>query len=545
MLGLSVSSLRAADALDVPVRQSARPLESPAFLPDKPADGFQLPVVPSDTTETPVGGTTIQVNAIAFEGNRVIPNDELMVIARPFAGRNLSPAEIEELRHQLTRHYIGKGYINSGATLPAGSYRDGTLTVHIVEGRLEAVRLAGMERLRDAYVRDRLSRGDEALNVNNLQDRFQLLLTDPLFAKMNARLSPGSTPGQAYLDVDVTRARPYQLSLFANNYRPPSIGAESHGVSGWVRNLTGLGDVADATYQDGRGGARYGLGWMVPVGAFGTQLQVRYEDGSSALIEESLRGIDIRSDFSSLEFGVTQPLIETLRQRFAVGASWARRQSSTTLLNEPFSFSPGEPDGHTKLRVWRLFQDYLQRWDRSVLAARSTFSFGRNNIVQDPSSDRTPQHHYLVWLGQVQYAHRLMDNGAQLVLRAVAQSTRDRLVPLERLAIGGVGTVRGYRENQLVRDKGYAGSAEFHYPLLGTSSPERAFDAIVFVDHGAARNQGEAREHLTSAGVGVNARYRGLTVEFYAAEKLHKLPGDGGSNLQDKGVHLQVRYDLF
>lgn len=552
MLALAAASialgsfpLYGADPIEVPTHPSERALEAPALQPEKAPGGFELPPVAPTAPEAPATAETVQVDAIAFEGNQVISTEALLGIAHPFVGRRLSAAEIEELRHELTRYYIGKGYLNSGATLKPGAYHNGTLTFHIVEGRLEGIRLKGMERLREFYVRDRLSRGDEALNVNVLQERFQLLLTDPLFAKMNARLSPGSQPGLAILDVDVTRARPYQLSLYANNYRPPSIGAESYGANGWIRNLSGFGDVLDATYQDGRGGPRYGLGWTVPLGTYGTQFQARYEEGHSALIEEALRAIDIESTFNSVEVSLSQALIETLHQRLALGLTWANRESSTTLLNEPFSFTPGEPDGRTKVHVWRFFQDYLQRWEQSVLAARSTFSFGRNNILQNTASRQTPPNHSFVWLGQLQYAHRVMDNGAQIVLRGFVQETPDRLVPLERAAIGGVGTVRGYRENQVVRDKGYAGSLEFHFPALGAGSAARALDLIAFLDHGAARNQGEASERLTSVGVGLNARYQGLVGELYLAKKLQKLPDDRGSNRQDKGIHLQIRYDLF
>jgi hemolysin activation/secretion protein len=138
-----------------------------------------------------------------------------------------------------------------------------------------------------------------------------------------------------------------------------------------------------------------------------------------------------------------------------------------------------------------------------------------------------------------------MDNGAQALLRGFIQTTSDRLVPLERASIGGVATLRGYRENQLVRDEGYAISAEFHYPALGRFTAPRVLDVIAFVDHGAARNQDEASERLTSAGLGLNARYRGLSAELYFAKRLERLSDDNGSNLQDKGVHVQIRYDIF
>ncbi|MGB0127621.1 MAG: POTRA domain-containing protein, partial [Rhodocyclaceae bacterium] len=165
-------SLFAADPLEVPIRPSERPLDSPAFLPKKAPDGFELPPVPELVPEAPTSGATIELREIAFEGNRVIPTEELLGIAKPFVGRHLTAAEIEELRHTITRHYIGKGYLNSGATIGEDAYRDGRLTVLIVEGRVEAVRLSGMERLRESYVRDRLSRGDEPLDVNVLQERF-------------------------------------------------------------------------------------------------------------------------------------------------------------------------------------------------------------------------------------------------------------------------------------------------------------------------------------------------------------------------------------
>ncbi len=60
----------------------------------------------------------------------------------------------------------------------------------------------------------------------------------------------------------------------------------------------------------------------------------------------------------------------------------------------------------------------------------------------------------LAWLGQFQLAHRLWDSDNQVILRADAQLTRDPLLPIEKFAVGGANTVRGYRDNQLVRDNG-------------------------------------------------------------------------------------------
>jgi hemolysin activation/secretion protein len=229
---------------------------------------------------------------------------------------------------------------------------------------------------------DRLTRADEPLNILMLGERFQLLLTDPLFARMNGQLLPDAERGQAILNVEVERALPYQLSVFANNYLPISIGPQSGTIAGWVRNLTGYGDVLEASYQDplGHGDARRGaIGWRMPLNTWGTQLSLYYDSGVSSVIQQPTRPLNIESDLTNKEIGLGQVLSETLRQRLAVGVNRVWRENRTTLLGDPFSFVPGEPTGTSKARDWRFWQEYSHRSDDQVLALRSTFTFGENN----------------------------------------------------------------------------------------------------------------------------------------------------------------------
>ena len=531
-------------------RPSAEPLAPPGFLPQKPAQVFTLPPLRVEPPEAgAVAAARLEIKSCLFEGNTVFSSEELQRVAAPYTGRVIDASELEDLRQGLTRYYLERGYINSGAVIAEGAWTDGVLRIRIVEGQLQEIRLKGMERLREEYARGRLARGGAPLNVNVLQENFQLLLADPLFSKMDARLLPGGKPGSAILDVEVTRARPYQFSLFANNYRPPSIGADALGASGWVRNLTGLGDVLDAGIQNsaqGNGGARYGLGWSLPVNSRGTQLQLRFDHGRSSVIEEPLKVADIKSTLDSREIGVSHPFIEDLRRRFSLGLAYARRENRTTLLGEPFSFIPGEPSGESKLSVWRFWQDYVQRRGQQVLALRSTFSFGRNNIEENPAAPGAqPAPDFSLWLGQAQYARRVPDSGAQLLLRADIQWTRDPLLPLEQMAVGGVNTVRGYRENYMVRDTGYRASIEYQHPLLGTADERHALALAPFIDYGAAKNIGAARDLIWSAGVGLLWRWQRVSASLYAAKRFVTPPTPSHTTLQDRGIHLEIRYEAF
>ena len=524
--------------------------ERPGYLPAHPGGDFQLPPVTPFAPPAMTGSEEVWIEKITFRGNTVIPTAKLNALVASYRHKKLNAADREDLRQRLTRFYIDSGYINSGAVLHEKSIQGNTLTYNIVEGRLTHIRLQGMERLQDVYVTEKLQQ-NAPLNMDVLRERFALLLDDPLFAQMNARLQPGDRPGEATLDMNVRRARPYQFTFFGNNYRPPSIGANVKGWSGWVRNLTGYGDVLEAGEQNssqGHPAQRYSLGWRTPINQRGTQLSIQMEHGRSSVVEAPMQSLDIDSSLDSKEVGINQDLTESLRHKFTVGLNRVWRENRTTLLGEPFSFTPTEQEGLTKVSEWRFWQEYTHRAENQVLALRSTVTFGHNNLQDIPGLPRIavqPQHDYKIWLGQVQYARRVLDNGAQFIIRDTFQYTKDTLVALERMSIGGVSTVRGYRENQMISDTGNVLNLELVYPLV--TGQGWNWSLVPFYDYGRGKNQNETTQALSSIGFATRASWRGLHLDLAIAKRLvHPADvTDAGETLQDKGVHVQLGYDFF
>ncbi len=550
----SALAIGGAESMD---RPSARLLPPPNYTPNQSAESFSLPKVPESVGKN-LDQRKLFVKRIFLDGNTVFPEQDLRIMVSIYEQREVSIAELETLRQKLTHYYIDHGYINSGAVIPADAFKAGELHIKIIEGSLDEVRVKGLGRLRDGYVVNRLlGEPDKPFNLQALQDNYQLLLADPLISRMNGRILPGTTPGHSILDVDVTRARPYQLSFFGNNQRPPSIGAEAFGVNGQMRNLTGLGDLFDFTYITSEGSNRYAGGFSLPVTDWGTQVFFHFDEGDSMVLEQPIQKIDITSLVHSLEGGVSQTLINTLRQRLNMGVMLAVRENETALLGSPFSFVPGEPTGRNQATVWRLFQDYSQRWDNHTLAFRSTFSIGMNALGATPERSvpanlrslyqQYPDSEFFAWLGQAQYAWRLLDNGTQLVLRGNAQFSDDPLLPLERIAVGGLNSVRGYRENQLVRDQGYSLSTELHFPLIGGNSPNarHRLTLIPFMDYGKAWNHGESSSELYSVGAGFEWQFKPVSVEFYYGYAINKATPQQKNDIQDDGLHFQARWDVF
>jgi hemolysin activation/secretion protein len=536
-------------------RPSERPLSRPEFSPRTSPENFTLPLVPEDASSTgqEANQHKLFIKRIVVVGNTVFPDRDLRSIVQPFEGRAVTVAELENLRQMLSKRFVEHGYVNSGAIIPSNAYTGGELRIQIIEGHLDEIRVKGQERLREAYVANRLQ-GDreKPLNIQELQDRFQVLLSDPLISRMNGRLLPGAVLGHSILDVDVKRARPYHLTLFADNHRPPSIGAEGFGVSAWVRNITGLGDALDFTFINSDGSTRYAGGLSLPLNDWGTLANFRFDQGDATVVEAPVDKLSIESRVHNLEGGLSHIIINTLNRRLNFGIALAIRENETTLLGRPFSFVPGESTGRTQATVWRVSQDFLQRWEDQAFEFRSTFSVGMDALgATSKTSDDFPSSEFFVWLGQAQYAYRLLNNGSQFVLRSNAQFSNARLLPLEQMAVGGVGTVRGYRENHLVRDNGYNVSLEFHYPVINGDGPnaKHRITLIPFMDYGRAWNYGGNAKgqqiSLHSIGIGLNWQLSPVSLDLYYGYALIRAQPHTAGDLQDDGIHFQVRVDAL
>jgi len=524
-----------------------------ADTPSGPASGALLRAQPAplatgaadtaDPTPLPASFTLRQVR---FEGATRFTGAELQALAAPFLNRPLRPLDLEDLRQRVTRAYVERGHVNSGAVIAPGALQGEVLTLRVVEGRLARLQQRGLQGLAPQYLESRLRREGEVLDVAVLQERFQLQLADPLFTRLNARLLPDDAPGEAVLDVEATRAPPWQLALFTHNHVAPAVGSVQLGLEGTWRNLLGWGDALALTLAGGEASTQVDGTWLVPLLASRTTLSLRWARGASSVVEEPVAVLDLASRVVTREATLTHPLIDEPRQRVALGLVHAARRNRTTLADFPIAFTPGEPESGLRLETWRLFQELTLRRERDVYALRVSALHGRNNLVPEPLVPQQPPGRYRIWQaqGQASWATSGLagEPAGPLLVRALLQRSPDRLVPLERLAVGGRYTVRGYRENQLVRDNGWAVGVEWHWRLWQDTAQGARLTLAPLLDAGAAWNQGEAKSRLASAGLGLLWAQGGLEAELFVARRLERRDTPTSGDLQDHGIHFLLRW---
>ncbi len=515
------------------------PEQAPLLAPEK-----QTPM-----PEPQASGPRFKLKGIVIKGNQAISNEELNAAVQDYIGQSVSLADLETIRLKLTQVYKDQGYTTSGATLPDQHISDGYVEFQIIEGKLEKINIENAERLQHSYITDRLLiNTDGPLNLAQLQKNFQLLLSDPLIERLNGVLKPGSEPGQTILDLDVTRnPQPYGLYVGFDNQTPPSIGAYTGRIGGFIRNLTGYGDVVGLNIDISSGLRSLDFNFSVPLNGYETRFLFDFQTSYAEIVESPLDRLDIESDFYHVEVGLSQPIYNDLNRKFILDARYAYRENKTTLLGQPFPFAEGaDQNGRSAVSVLRLVQNFIDRGQYHALSLRSIFNIGFQ-AFDASKSDIFPDSRFFSWIGQANYAHRLDDRGTEVVLRGAVQLSDAALLPLERIAIGGFSTVRGYRENYRVKDEGYFVALELRYPLLNPADfSGNSLEIVPFFDVGAAWNHNEDDvETLYSAGIGLKWGWKRFNAQFFWAHAFTARDPQTEYDLQDDGIYFQISSRVF
>lgn len=596
---------------------SNRPLEKLESQP-LPLSTPILPALPPLPKERPQISTigTIPVKRFKFEGNTIFTEEELLkVIPDDYQKRDISAEELQEIKNQLTQFYIDKGYINSGVVIRDQEVQNGEVTLSVVEGKLTDVQILRNDRLRPSYFQNRIVGGEgEVLHVDTLQDRLQMLQQNPLLRSIQAELGPGVRLGEAVLKLGVVEETSEQIQFTFNNHRSPSVGANRLEVELWERNLTGwlgkgmggFGDTLHLRYgwtglADEIGLKDWGINydfplnfslnrplnclWNIlspsylnlPLTGYETTFSLLAERSDSKVVEPPFNQIDVASDANTYSLTVIQPLYKTPSQEFNLRLTLEKRASKTYLLGRLFSFSPGVQDGKSHISAIRFSQDWVKRTTSDVLAIRSVLNFGIDALDATINDDGSPDGRFFTWLGQFQWVRRLdflpvewkspdwkkAWADGQIIFRTDFQKSWDPLLPLEKLSIGGAGTVRGYRENLLTHDNGIITSLEVRMPVpfpdwnwnlqplklpwswWGSKTPEDgAVQWALFVDHGHAEDSHRETvgpKEITSIGAGLRwMPSQKAHAEVYYGKALREVEAPEEKDLQDNGWHFEV-----
>uniref|UniRef100_UPI002B479CDC ShlB/FhaC/HecB family hemolysin secretion/activation protein n=3 Tax=Aeromonas TaxID=642 RepID=UPI002B479CDC len=425
-------------------------LEEAARQRDDVARQTQLPAAAA--TPTPeAAGPCFVVTAIRFEGAGQLDTDARTTLTSPFLHTCMGLPHINALIRDVSQWYLAQGFITSRAFLPEQDLASGTLTIAVLEGRVERIVVDGQP--------DRITRTlfpglvGEVLNLRDLEqgvDQLSRLRT----LSYQLDIQPGTAAGQSIVNLKGSRELPLQGSLEFDNSGQQSTGEEQGRMSLSADNLWSLAEqwsLGGSRSTDGRAAhdtTSWQAGLSLPYGYWLFDAGYQYSDYRNDLLS---RGYvyDSRGNTRTSTGTLSHTLYRDGQSKVSAVLGITHRQSRNFIMEQLLESSS------YRLSSLRSGLNLATRVDHHFFTLNPTLTLGTDWFGADSDRGRpvaTPRAQFEKWGLFGSYSTAWQQLGWLSTL--YGQWSPDTLYSVERVSLGGDASVRGFKEQSLSGDVG-------------------------------------------------------------------------------------------
>jgi hemolysin activation/secretion protein len=331
--------------------------------------------------------------------------------------------------------------------------------------------------------------------------------------------------------------------------------------------LFGLGDTIEISYFNTDGSDQINASYEIPFNASNGSVRFTYTYNTNSVIEPPFDDLnldgkspDITSYYNAYDLTVQQPVIRSIDtgvfQELSLGITASWRNTQSFLFGQPFPLAlSADILGNTRVFALRLSQDFTRQNSREVIAMSSQFSiglpaFGATVNESLDGIETIPDSRFLAWRFQGQYV-RLLATDTLFLVRTNLQLADRPLLPIEQFATGGLGSVLGYRQDQLLTDNGFFIGMELRYPVLiiadNVERRQGVLKIIPFFNYGVGWNVetvSPSPNNLVSVGLGLLWELGQFSARIDYGIPLISIAGKKGS-WQENGIYFTIQYGSF
>lgn len=418
----------------------------------------QLPGEEARSEETaPVDeGHCIEILRIDLQGAAHLAESRRDELLAPFLGRCLGTPQLNELLRVITGDYLDRGYVTSRAYLPQQDLADGQLEIIVIEGRLEGLDSSAMATDRELAMAFPGSVGDllDLRELEQLVDQLNRLPSRPA----QLELLPGEHVGGSRVSVQGQPEKAWRVSATRHNDGDIGTGEQQMGLGFDWDSPLGLADqfslrtsqdaVTDHWRHSDSQSASYGLPWGWWTFAYHysqSYYRMRHEgtgfpfvyDGGSRTQQWSAERVLHRDGLSKT--GVSLAMSHYRTRNYVDGSLIAT--SSNRLTEQQLGFNHGR-------RVGSAFINLDIGWQRGSGALDAQ---AEGNPHGSESVARYNK--YSATLSYLQ-PFQLWDEPFSFDSLAHGQRSEDVLFSPQRISLGGLSSVRGFKDQSLSGDTG-------------------------------------------------------------------------------------------
>lgn len=490
-----------------------------------------------------------EIKTIRLQGVSLLSERERRELLKPFLNRCLGTSQLNEILKTITQRYIDRGYVTSRAYLPQQDLSDGELDVLVIEGQLEGLDSSAIASDRELAMSFPGHLG-APLNLRELEqlvDQLNRLPSRPA----QLELVPGKEVGGSRVQLKGERSKPWHASLSRHNDGDVSTGEQQWGLGldwdsplGLADQLSlrgGLDAVSDEFRHSDNQSLYYSLpyGWWTFTYSYNQSYYRNQTEGSGFIFE-----MDGESRTHALRAERLLHRDELSKTSVNAGLSHLRTRnyiddalievSSQRLSEAQLGFNHGR-------RIGSAFVNADLGWQHGIGALDA-----QNEGDPLPGEPVARYNKYSLTLSYLQ-PFQLWGESFSFDSLANGQWSEDVLYSPQRISIGGLASVRGFKEQSLSGDSGGYWRNQLRWTRPVTWAPVQpylqqygiAFAYDLGVIHGDRYNP-ELKGRLSGNAFEFSARGRHLAASVTLARSLER-----PSAIENREHPLYFRVDLF
>ncbi len=491
-------------------------------------------------------GVEFDLLEFQVEGATRLPVAAIEEAVYPFLGEKKSIQDVEKAREALEKAFHQGGYLTAFVNIPEQKVDGGIVRLRVVEGEVERLRVSGSRYYALGEIKARvpeLAEGNvpyfpalqkELAGLGRAADR-----------KITPVLRAGREPGKVEVDLKVADNRPLHGSVELNDrYSADTSRARLSGSARWD-NLWqkdhSLGVSYQVAPQNVDDSVAFSATYSAPL-ASGDYLALYGVHTESDVAALGTLGVVGNGDILGLRYILPLRGLPDFHHSLTLGVDFKNFQQTVNLqgadsFNTPVSYLP-----------------FTLSWEGGVTndTSQSRFSLAANLHLRDLVGHDTEfankrfkaKSQYFFLRGAFDRTWR-WPSGMELGLRTGMQMTDQPLISNEGFALGGVDSVRGYLESEVLGDRGFSLGFELRSPPYTGVAGLEEVRVLTFLEAGRAwvvdALPGQTGRY-SLAGTGLGVRLKTRSGFSGALDFAWALEDAGRTQAGGRRVHASLAY---
>lgn len=423
-------------------------------------------------------GTCFDVNRIQFTGNTVFTSEELLALIN-FEPSCVGLNDINNYLRIITNAYVSDGYVTSRAFLVPQDLNSGELTIVVMEGKVEALLFNGQP---SNFLSNALP--DVLGNVLNLRDIEQGLDQINRLSRYNAKIAlpPGKEQGFSIVDIQSTVGGISSFSFGFNNSGQDSTGEEQVSTTVSVENVADILDKwtlsasKSAEFNSDKDAQNIALAVDVPMGYWNISYRTSYSDYKRTIQNNSFQ-FESTGRTNSHDADLSRLFYRDGDSKANVKLGVHHRIEKNYILGNLLK------TGSRSLSSLSFSLDYSRRLAGGFFSIAPRWVIGTDWFGGEEDTQKTsvmPKAQFTKSTFTTSYSYPINPK-TRLSSTLFGQWSDDTLFGNERLSIGGLYSVRGFKDVSISGDQGYYWRNDIthqlgQYPYIGDLSAQWALD---------------------------------------------------------------------